>query len=91
MSQVVVTDDKLKSRRDQSAKKELQIDREGQFSKWRMSDITKFDPIAAAIGIALLPVFFSWYLIGLLVKVAVYVGAGFSRLIGLLIGKSKTI
>jgi hypothetical protein len=91
MSQVVVTDDKLKSRRDQSAKKELQIDREGQFAKWRMSDITKFDPIAAAIGIALLPVFFSWYLIGLLVKVAVYAGAGFSRLIGLLIGKSKTI
>ena len=91
MSQVVVTDDKLKSRRDQSAKKELQIDREGQFAKWRMSDITKFDPFAAAIGIALLPVFFSWYLIGLLVKVAVYAGAGFSRLIGLLIGKSKTI
>lgn len=91
MSQVVVTDDKLKSRRDQSAKKELQIDREGQFAKWRMSDITKFDPIAAAIGIALLPVFFSWYLIGLLVKVAVYAGAGFSRLVGLLIGKSKTI
>jgi hypothetical protein len=91
MSQVVVTDDKLKSRRDQSAKKELQIDREGQFAKWRMSDITKFDPIAAAIGIALLPVFFSWYLIGLLVKVAVYAGAGFSKLIGLLIGKSKTI
>jgi len=56
-----------------------------------MSDITKFDPIAAAIGIALLPVFFSWYLIGLLVKVAVYAGAGFSKLIGLLIGKSKTI
>jgi hypothetical protein len=91
MSQVVVTDDKLKSRRDQSAKKELQIDREGQFAKWRMSDITKFDPIAAAIGIALLPVFFSWYLIGLLVKVAVYAGAGFSRLLGLLIGKSKRI
>lgn len=91
MSQVVVTDDKLKSRRTQSAKKELQIDREGQFAKWRMSDITKFDPIAAAIGIALLPVFFSWYLIGLLIKVAVYVGAGFSRLVGLLIGKSKTI
>jgi hypothetical protein len=91
MSQVVVTDDKLKSRRDQSAKKELQIDREGQFAKWRMSDITKFDPIAAAIGIALLPVFFSWYLIGLLIKVAVYVGAGCSKLIGLLIGTSKNI
>jgi hypothetical protein len=91
MSQVVVTDDKLKSRRDQSAKKELQIDREGQFAKWKMSDITKFDPIAAAIGIALLPVFFSWYLIGLLIKLAVYVGAGFSRLVGLLIGKSKNI
>lgn len=91
MSQVIVTDDKLKSRREQSARKELQIDREGQFSKWKMSDITKFDPVAAGIGLALLPIFLSWYLIGLVVKMAIYVGAGISRLIGLSIGKSKSI
>ena len=88
---MIVTDDKLKSKREQSARRELQIDREGQFAKWKLSDITKFDPIAAAIGLALLPIFFSWYLIGLIVKVAVYVGAGISRLIGLSIGKSKSI
>lgn len=91
MSQVIVTDDKLKSRREQSARKELQIDREGQFSKWKMSDITKFDPVAAGVGLALLPIFLSWYLIGLVVKMAIYVGAGISRLIGLSIGKSKSI
>lgn len=91
MSQVIVTDDKLKSRRAQSARKEMQIDREGQFAKWKLSDITKFDPIAAGIGIALLPVFLSWYLIGLIVKLAVYIGIGISRVIGLSIGKSKSI
>lgn len=91
MSQVIVTDDKLKSRRAQSARKEMQIDREGQFAKWKLSDITKFDPIAAGIGIALLPVFLSWYLIGLIIKLAIYVGIGISRVIGISIGKSKSI
>lgn len=91
MSQVIVTDDKLKSRRAQSARKEMQIDREGQFAKWKLSDITKFDPIAAGIGVALLPVFLSWYLIGLIVKLAIYIGIGISRVIGISIGKSKSI
>lgn len=91
MSQVIVTEDKLKARRAQSARKESQIDRESQFSKWKLSDITKFDPVAAGIGIALLPVFISWYIIGLIIKLAVYVGIGISRLIGLSIGKSKSI
>lgn len=91
MSQVIVTHDKLKSRREQSARRELQIDREGQFVKWQLSDITKFDPVASAIGLALLPVFFSWYLIGWIVKLAIYIGAGISKSIGTLIGKSKVI
>jgi hypothetical protein len=91
MSQVIVTEDKLKARRAQSARKEMQIDREGQFSKWQLSDITKFDPVAAGIGLALLPVFVSWYLIGLVIKLAVYVGIGISRVIGLSIGKSKSL
>jgi hypothetical protein len=56
-----------------------------------MSDITKFDPVAAGIGIALLPVFLSWYLIGLVIKLAIYVGIGISRVIGLSIGKSKSL
>lgn len=91
MSQVVITDDKLKARRAESARKEMQIDRESQFSKWRLSDITKFDPVAAGIGVALLPVFMSWYLIGLLVKIAIYFGISVSKAIGLSIGKSKSV
>jgi hypothetical protein len=85
MSQVVVTDDSLKQRRLRSGEQERQIDREGQFKKWLKSDITGFDPIAALVGLAVLPVVAVWYLIGFLMKFSIYIGIGFSRLLGSLL------
>ena len=89
MSQVVVTTDSLKNRRDASAEKEAQIDREGEFEKWRLASISGFDPIAAAVGALMLPIVASWYLIGFVVKAAIYVSIAFSRAIGLLISKKS--
>jgi hypothetical protein len=91
MSQVVVTDDNLKSRRIKSGEQERQIDRESGFDKWKLSDVTKFDPVAAVLGLVALPVVLSWYAIGLVVKIAVYIGIGISRLIGVLIGNNKAL
>jgi len=91
MSQVVVTEDKLKSRRIKSGEQERQIDRESGFDKWKLSDVTKFDPVAAVLGLVALPVVLSWYVIGLVVKLAVYVGIGISRLVGVLIGNNKAL
>ena len=91
MSQVVVTDDNLKSRRIKSGEQERQIDRESGFDKWKLSDVTKFDPVAAGLGLVALPVALSWYVIGLVVKFAVYVGIGISRLVGVLIGNNKAL
>jgi hypothetical protein len=89
MSQVVVTVDNLKKRRLESAGKESLIDREGEFEKWRLASISGFDPIAAAVGALMLPIAASWYLIGFVVKGAIYVAIAFSRVIGLLIPKQK--
>ena len=89
MSQVVVTDDSLKQRRQRSGEQELQIDREGQFKKWLKSDITGFDPIAAVIGLAVLPVVAIWYVLASLVRLSIYASIAFSRLLGSLIGTTK--
>lgn len=86
MSQVVVTDDNLKQRRLRSGDQERQIDRESQFKKWLKSDITGFDPVAALVGLAVLPVVAVWYALASLVKLSVYVAIGFSRVLGSLIG-----
>lgn len=90
MSQVIVTEDNLKNRRLKSGAQERQIDREGQFQQWRRSDITGFDPFLLLFQIVMLPLVFSWYLIGLLVKFAIYVSIGTSRAIGALLGPSKS-
>lgn len=89
MSQVVVTEDSLKQRRLRSGEQERQIDRESQFKKWQLSDITGFDPIAALVGVAVLPVVAIWYVLSFLVRIAVYIGIGFSRALGALIGPMK--
>ncbi len=91
MSQVVVTEDNLKARRIKSGDQEKNIDRDGLFNKWRRSDITGFDPVAAIVGVALLPVLVSWYIIGMIVKVAIYVAIGVSRAVGALIGRNTKL
>jgi hypothetical protein len=89
MSQVVVTVDALKNRRVASAEKENQIDREGEFEKWRLASISGFDPVAATVGALMLPIAASWYLIGFVVKAAIYVAIAFSRLVGFFIPKKS--
>lgn len=61
MSQVIVTDDVLRNKREESKRQEHRIDRESAFSQWRMNDITsRRDPVAALIGLAALPVVAFW-------------------------------
>jgi hypothetical protein len=91
MSQVIITEDKLTARRQKSAESERKIDIEGAMSRWRMSNVTGFDPVAAAVGIAVMPIAFIWFLIGSLVKLAIYISISVSRFVGALIGRSKKL
>lgn len=90
MSQVIVTKDNLQTRRDQSASEEHKIDREGQFDRWRRNDITGFDPIETAAGIAMVPVLAIWWVFSIVVKVAVFVAVVVGRVLGLVVGRWKT-
>ena len=68
MSQVVVTQDALSSKREKSRKQELAIEKNEQFSHWLLSDISsKKSPIMAVLGIAFLPVavFWTFLLVGI--------------------------
>jgi len=90
MSQVVVTDDKLKVKREASKSRERAIDIEGEMAKWRLSDITGFDPVAAAVGLAVLPIALSWFVIGTVVKAAIFVVIAFSQIVARMIGKTAS-
>ena len=91
MSQVVVTHDNLSARRAESGKQERAIVRDGDFKKWRRSDITKFDPFAAAVGVAVAPVAFIWWVLTKFVQLAIFVSIGLSRLVGLCLGATKKV
>lgn len=60
MSQVIVTDDKLKPKRERTRQQEKQIDRDGQFARWRRNDITGPDPVLKLVGLAVMPVVALW-------------------------------
>jgi hypothetical protein len=90
MSQVIITDDNLKSKRTASATQEHAIDREGQFLKWRRNDITGFDPIAAAAGLAMAPVVFLFWIISMTAHVAIYFTLIVSKIVGKIVGPMKS-
>jgi len=89
MSQVIVTEDNLNTQRRNSAVQEHHIDREGQFKKWRRNDITGFDPIAAAAGVAAAPFVVLFWCLSLVSKAAIYVALIISRLVGKIVGPTK--
>jgi len=61
VSQVIVTNDVLRGKREESRRQEHKIDRESVFAQWRRSDITtRRDPVAALIGVAAIPVVAFW-------------------------------
>jgi hypothetical protein len=86
MSQVIITKDKFSSKRKDSALEEKAIDREGLLTKWKRDDITGFDPIAAAAGIAAAPVAAIFYVFSVVAKLAIFLTASMSLVISKIIG-----
>ena len=83
MSQVIVTKDKFSAARKATAAQESAISKEDQFDKWRISDISKPNPIMKVLGLAFLPIVLAWT--GLLAGV----GFALSIVVFLLKGLSK--
>ncbi len=63
MSQVIVTEDTLRAKREASALQEHKIDREGQYARWRRNDITGKDHFEALVGYAVVPILALWGLL----------------------------
>ena len=91
MSQVIVTNDELKSRREKSRDQERQIERESGFAKWRRSDITGRDPKLAVISMALMPVFGLWTLLGVVMVAMLELSKSLFRVLGQLAGGTKSL
>ena len=63
MSQVVVTDDTFKDKRQKSREQEHKIARESEFGKWRRDDVTKLDRFQRVLGLMVLPIVGLWGII----------------------------
>lgn len=82
MSQVIITEDQLKDRRQQSAAQEHKINRDGVVARFRKSDVTGFDPIKKAIGLAALPIVAIWSAILFAIGLAIGISGVIFRGIG---------
>ncbi len=91
MSQVVVTEDSLKILRERSRAQEHRIKKDDGVAKWRRSDITGADPVAKAIGFAVLPVLGLWLILGVIGAVMVEIVNGIFKVLGSVIGGTKSL
>lgn len=89
MSQVIVTEDRLKEKRQRSAAQEHRIATEEAFARFRRSDVTRLDPMARLLGFILMPLLGIGALIiwGVL-EVVTQIGF---RLLGRLFGGSRSL
>lgn len=91
MSQVIVTKDALSKLREASRGQEGKISREAMFTRWRRNDITGRDPIATAIGLALMPVVAVWaVLTGFIFLILTILKVVFG-LIGKIVGGTRSL
>jgi len=91
LSQVIVTNDELKSKREKSRDQERRIERESGFAKWRRNDITGRDPRLTVIGLALLPVVGLWTLLGVVMVAMLELSTALFRVLGRFAGGTKSL
>ncbi len=60
MSQVIVTDDNLREKRQHTRQQELNISTEAMYGRWRIANVKQMRPLAALIAIASVPVVVFW-------------------------------
>jgi hypothetical protein len=92
LSQVIVTNDQLKPQRDLTRWQERDIDRDGQFKRWKRSDIvSRGDPVKILIGLAVLPVLALWGILAGIMAVAVAIVNFVFKGLGAVVGGKKNL
>jgi len=89
LSQVIVTEDRLREKRQRSAVQERHIAKDEAFARFRRSDVTRPDPMAKLLGCILMPLLG----IGALIiwGVLEVVGQLGFRLLGRLLGGNRSL
>jgi hypothetical protein len=91
VSQVIVTNDNLRERRQRTRGQEAKIDRESAMARFRFGDITGRDPVEILIGVALLPVVAFWAFITAISTVALYFMRLLLAVLGKIVGGSRNL
>lgn len=91
MSQVIVTEDSFRNKRQESRAQEHRISQDARLAKWRHTDISGKDPLAIAIGIAFIPVLAAWSgLLAVMMFMLTFLRYLFKGL-GMIIGGTKNL
>ena len=91
MSQVIVTEDVLQVKRNESRSQEEKITQDPRLLKWSMSDISGKDPIAMLAGIAFLPVLAAWTAILFMMMFMMTCLRYLFKGLGLIVGGGKSL
>lgn len=91
MSQVIVEEDSLKAKREQSRALEKKIQIEAHHQKWHLGGTAGVNTLAKIIGIAALPIIALWASLAFIMGFAFKVISGFFRLLGKVSPHSKTL
>lgn len=91
MSQVIVTHDSFMTQRAKTRDQEHHIDVDSQFDRWRRNDITKSDPVAKLIGIAVLPILALWAILCVLMALFVTIVNGVFNGLGKIVGGKRNL
>lgn len=92
MSQVIVTDDKLKNKRQESRSQEQRITQDTRLAKWKLSGSTGTkDPLGMIIGVALLPVLAAWTALLAMMMLMLTFVRYFLKGLGMIIGGDRNL
>ena len=91
MSQVVITEDHLKRRRELTRAQERLISREDHPQRWRRSDVTGKDAVARLVGYGVLPVLGLWVLLTTVLLLMLTIVKYVFKLLGQVVGGSKSL
>ncbi len=89
MSQVIVEEDSLKTKREKSRELEKKIQIESAHQKWHLGGTAGVGALAKLIAIASLPVIALWTTIGFIIGAAFKIIGGFFRFLGGLLPKNS--
>lgn len=89
MSQVIVTDDNLREKRQFTRQQEMKISTEDMYARWRIANVKQMRPLGLLIGLASLPIVAFWGLLLVLIGFSLSIFTFALQILGKIFGSKN--